>query len=635
MADPEPRSDFGRFMSEMKRRRIVRFSVTYAAAAFVILQLAAEVVFPAFGIGEGGLRLLIAATILGFLPAVVLAWIYDITKEGIRRTEEGPDRRAPYRVALVAFALVTIGLTGGVGWYLFRQGVFEDRAVSGVAGTALDYDPAQPIRSLVVLPLRDYSPEGDQGYIASGMHDEIIAQLSTIEGMRVVSRTTSMRYASSDLSVPEIAGELGVDVVIEGSVARSGDQIRITLQVIHAATDATIQTLQIEGTADDLLSLQEEAAQRVATVIGSTYGRGGLGHTAEDIPRAAQDAYYQARYELERRTPEAYRRALELFETAARLAPDFAEARAGMATARFRLAVATLGDDPEARTAEADRAERDAAAALALDSTSMMVRDVYEGIRAVRARFAAAQTRDGSRLSGDGADLRSGESAGSIPIDVSAIETIWLATMTSFGQQIQETVRDSLGQGPEAASQLTLEARVMMARGDFAEAAELLDSVVVAYPETQEAWDQRLRAHVGLGHLDRAVQVVEAWNAAGAPGAPGTASLERLRTAIRNEGARGYWTWRRDYLLAQQEAGNDIVLTDLAAAYAAIGESDRAFELLDRALEDRELRLYAVPNDPVWDPLQDDPRFRRVEEEIQRMRLELSVQIGTGATTGG
>ncbi|MGD8289560.1 MAG: hypothetical protein PVJ80_05485 [Gemmatimonadota bacterium] len=621
MSDTEPRSNFGRFMSEMKRRHVVRFSVTYAAAAFIILQIFAEVVFPAFGIGEGGLRLLIAATILGYLPAVVLAWIYDITKEGIRRTEEGPGRRTPYRIALATFALVTIGLTGAVGWYLYRQGAFED----DLGGeTALGYDPTQPIRSLVVLPLQDNSPDQNQGYIASGMHDEIIAQLGTIEGVRVVSRTTSMRYADSDLSVPQIGSELGVDVVIEGSVTRSGDQVRVTLQIYHAATDASIENLQIDGSADDLLSLQEETAQRVATVIGSTYGRGELGRTAQGIPRAAQEAYYQGRYEMERRTPDAYQRALQLFEDATRLAPRFAEARAGLATARFRLALVGLRDQPEQRTEQVERAERDAAAALALDSTSMEVREVYEGIRAVRARFAASQSADST---GAGP---AGEGPESVAIDVGAIETIWLATMTSFGQQIRETVRDSLGEGPEAATQLTFEARVMMARGGFSDAVELLDSVVVAYPETQEAWDQLLRAHVALGHLDQTPEVVARWNAAGAPGAPGAESLRRLRSAIATDGYRGYWTWRRDYLIGQQEAGSAIVLTDLAAAHAAIGESDEAFALLDRALDAGEPRLYALPSDPVWDPLRGDPRFRQIEEEIQRRRLELSAELGTG-----
>lgn len=629
MSDTEPRSDLGRFVSEMKRRHVVRFAVTYAAVAFVLLQLA-EIVFPAFGIDDAGLRLLVAGVALGFLPAVVLAWIYDITKEGIRRTEEGADRRAPYRVTLVAFALVTIGVTGSVGWYLFRQGVFEE---SPATTTALGYDPTQPIRSLVVLPLQDFSPGGDQGYFASGMHDEIIAQLSTIEGVRVVSRTTSMRYGNTTLSVPEIGSELGVDVVIEGSVNRSSDQVRITLQVIDAATDAGIETLQIDGGTDELLSLQEEAAQRVATVIGSTYGRGELGRTALDIPRDAQEAYYRARYELERRTPDAYQRAIELFQEAVGLAPGFAEARAGLAAALFRRAFVMLRNDTTSRNEQYERAERAAAQALALDSTSMEVREVYDNIRAARARVAQAGGPAGEAAGSGGR----GAAPDSISIGVAAVETLWLAAMTTLGQQIQETVRDSLMEGPEAASQLTFEARVGMARGAFAEAAALLDSVVVAYPRNQEAWDQLMRAHVALGHLDEAVDVVARWNEAGAPGAPGPASLQRLRTAVRTAGSRGYWEWRRDYLVGQQEAGNQIVLADLAAAYAATGARDRAYALLDQALEAGELRIFAIPSDPVWDPLRGEARFRRVEEEIQRRRLETSLSIGAsnnGASGG-
>jgi TolB-like protein/tetratricopeptide (TPR) repeat protein len=611
MSDIEPRSDFGRFLSEMRRRHVVRFAITYAAAAFVLLQLA-EIVFPAFGIGEGGLRLLVAGLTLAFLPAVVLAWIYDITKEGIRRTEEGPGRRTPYRVALAVFALTTVGLTGAVGWYLYSQGFFEDTPASSV--TALGHDPAQPIRSLVVLPLQDNSPSGDQGYIASAMHDEIIAQLGTIEGVRVVSRTTSMRYQTATLTVPEIGAELGVDVVVEGSVLRSGEQIRVTLQIIHAATDSSIATFQVDGTVDDLLGLQEDAAQRVATVIGSTYGRGELGRTAQDIPRAAQEAYYQAMFEMDRRTPEATGRALELFGEAVRLAPSFAEAVAGQASARLREAMRA---EPDQRAERIARAERDAERAFALDSTSMAVREVYNVIRVARAR-----------ASGRGGVGR--PAADSVSIGVGALDLIWLATTTTLGQQTRDELRDSTLTGPEAAAQLTFEARVMMSRGGFAEAAALLDSVLTQYPQSQEAWDQLMRARVALEQVDGAVDVVAGWNAAGAPGAPGAASLTTLRQSVARDGALGYWEWRRDYLLGQQQAGNPIVHADLAAAYAAVGDRARAYEQLDEALaaEPPELRIYAIPADPVWDPLRREPRFQRIEAEIQRRRVELSLTVG-------
>jgi len=611
MSDIEPRSDFGRFLSEMRRRHVVRFSITYAAAAFVLLQLA-EIVFPAFGIGEGGLRLLVAGLTLTYLPAVVLAWIYDITKEGIRRTEEGPGRRTPYRVALVMFAVTTLGLTGAVGWYLYSHGFFED--TPSITTATRGYDASQPIRSLMVLPLQDNSPGRDQGYIASAMHDEIIAQLGTIEGVRVVSRTTSMRYQDSPLTVPEIGAELGVDVVIEGSVLRSGDQVRVTLQIIHAATDSSIETLQIDGTVDDLLGLQEDAAQRVATVIGSTYGRGELGRTAQDISRAAQEAYYQAMYEMDRRTPEATGRALQLFEEAVRLAPNFAEAVAGLASARLREAMRA---QPDQRAQQIERAQRDAERAFGLDSTSMAVREVYNVIRVARERAAGASGRGGR------------PAADSVSIGIGAVEALWLATATTLGQQARETLRDSALVGPAAAEQLVFEARVMMSSGDFTDAAQFLDdSVVVRYPQYQEAWDQLMRARVALGQLDRAVDVVARWNTSGAPGAPGPRSLETLGQAVAREGARGYWEWRRDYLLAQQQAGDSIVHADLAAAYAAVGDSQGAYDHLDQALAANESRIYAVPSDPVWDPLRGQARFQRIEAEIQRRRVELSLTVG-------
>jgi tetratricopeptide (TPR) repeat protein len=445
--------------------------------------------------------------------------------------------------------------------------------------------------------------------------------------VRVVSRTTSMRYQSTTLTVPQIGAELGVDVVIEGSVNRSVDQVRITLQVIDAATDASIETLQIDGTVDDLLGLQEDAAQRVATVIGSTYGRSELGRTALDIPRAAQEAYYRGRYELERRTPDGYQRAVELFEEAVRLAPGFAEARSGLAAARFRLAFVRLRDDPDARAEQYERAEREAAQAFQLDSTSMEVREVYDRIRAARGQVLARAGGTPETAAAAGSD--------SVSIGVAAVEAMWLATATTLGQQIQETLRDSLLAGPEAATQLTFEARVMMSRGGFSEAAALLDSVVVTYPQTQEAWDQLLRAQVALGHLDQAVRVVERWNAAGASGAPGATSLARMRTAIDQDGARGYWMWRRDYLIAEREAGRPVVLTDLAAAHAALDERNQAYALLEQALQAEESRLYAIPKDPVWDPLRGDPRFRRIEGEVRRMQVETSLSVGTPTTGDG
>jgi hypothetical protein len=135
MTNHAPRSDFGRFWAELKRRHVGRFSLGYAAATFVALQLA-EIVFPAFGVGEGAIRLLVVLAALGFLPAVVLAWLYDVTAQGIRRTQENPSGGPePRRLSVMAFALVAVGITGGVTWYVLDQDVIQSLTTSPPGGT--------------------------------------------------------------------------------------------------------------------------------------------------------------------------------------------------------------------------------------------------------------------------------------------------------------------------------------------------------------------------------------------------------------------------------------------------------------------------------------------------------------------
>jgi TolB-like protein/thioredoxin-like negative regulator of GroEL len=622
MSEPDPWSDTGRFLAEMRRRHVVRFSIAYAAAAFVVLQLA-EIVFPAFGVGERELRFLVVAVALGFIPAVVLAWIYDVTKDGIRRTTGPTEKPAPKVITLVAFALTTIGVSAGVGWYIVSQDALSPGDVVATQGVPAT---AQSIRSLAVLPLDDFSAEGGQEYIAAGMHDEIIAKLSMLDGVRVVSRTTSMRYSNTMLSSPEIGRELGVDALIEGSVNRSGDQVRITLQIIHAESDTHLGTLQFDRGVDDLLALQTDVAQAVAAEIGGTYEEADISTVASVSP-AAQDAYLRGKFEYDRNTSEGYQQALELFQQAVDSVPDYADAMAGLAGARFLLAL----EDPQSRRAELEQARTEAEAALAMDSTSLVVRDLYDVIRRGLFQLRRSEARaSGTTLArgNGGPGVRSGL-PNVVAIDQAVIDTTWVAAMTTFAQRIEEGVRPSVIEGSGVTGQTT-EGRLFMAQGRYAEAAQLLQEVVTNEPETPIAWDQLLRSYAALGEPMRAADVVESWSASGAEGAPSPDLAAELRRAVDLEGMRGYWTWRRDLLTDDPAAPAEVSQTELAAAEAALGNRDRAYELLEVALQNSETRLLAVPNDPTWDPLRGDPRFRAIERRIQRARFDTSLRILAG-----
>jgi TolB-like protein len=618
MIDQNPQSGTGRFFAEMRRRHVVRFIIAYAATAFVVLQLA-EIVFPAFALGERGLRLLVVAVTLGFIPAVVLAWIYDITREGIRRTEEAAGRPPPRTVTLVAFGLTTVAVTGAVGWYMVTHDVFSPADPTPAVAAAPA--PNQPIRSLAVLPLEDYSAEGGQAYLAAGMHDEIIAKLSMLDGVRVVSRTTSMRYANTMLTSPEIGRELGVDVLIEGSVNRAGDQVRINLQIIHAESDTHLQTLQFDRGADDLLALQADVAEAVADRIGGVYGAELVQVTS--VPPAAQDAYMRGLYEYGRRTPEGYRNAFDLFQQAFDGAPGYAEALAGLAGTRFILAL----EDSVDRRAALEQAWAEAEEALALDSTSGAVQDltgtIRRGISWMR-RGDAGLGDLGARRPGFG--LPAPRVADSISVDVAVFDTTWVAAMTTLAQQIEEAVRESVGDGSGTGGRTT-EARLLMARGAYTDAVQILEPVVAEAPDSDQAWDQLMRSYVALRQPRRAAEVVRRWSESGAEGAPSAERATQLQSAVELEGMRGYWIWRRDLLESERAAGRDVSLTELAAAYAVLGERDRAYELLEDALEIDEIRLLALPSDPVWDPLRRDPRFRDIEQRVRRARLDMSLGI--------
>lgn len=183
MSQLEP-SAFSQFVAEMRRRHLVRFAFGYLAAAFVVLQLA-EIVFPAFGMGELALRILVIVVALGFLPSVVLAWIFDITGGGIKRTEGGAADGLIPRLALL---VVTIGVVGGLTVFMAGTGVFEARTEDGSDAPfeLAEYDPSVPIRSIAVLPLEDFSSDGSQRYFTAGMHEELIAKLSQLEELRAV-----------------------------------------------------------------------------------------------------------------------------------------------------------------------------------------------------------------------------------------------------------------------------------------------------------------------------------------------------------------------------------------------------------------------------------------------------------------
>jgi TolB-like protein len=335
------------WVSELRRRNVIKVAVAYAVVTWLLIQIA-ETTFPILKLPEWSVTLVTALLLFGFPVALIFAWAFELTPEGIK-LEQHVDRSqsithltgrkldyviiAVLALALAFFAFDKFVLGPSRDAQLVQsttEAVTEQVAESGKAEVAGV--------SIAVLPFLNRSATADDAYFVDGIHDDILTQLAKISSFgKVVSRTSMERYRETTKPMPQIGEELGVATILEGGVQRAGDQVRIKVQLIEAATDKHLwaETYDRQLTVENIFRVQEEIAREVARALSVTL-------TAQDdnrlakIPTTSLDAYrlYQlGRQELNKRTVESSERATEYFERAIRADPDYAQAYAGLSDA--------------------------------------------------------------------------------------------------------------------------------------------------------------------------------------------------------------------------------------------------------------------------------------------------------------
>jgi len=297
------------FLRELRRRRVFRTAVLYIIAAWVILQVA-DLAFPGLGIPDDAIRYIWIGAFLGFPLALVFGWIYQITSDGIVHTTPfGAGESADISLKGMDYVLLTalVVVAGAITIGLLS----EIREVE-------TSDPFQPsataIRpnSIAILPLKNLTGDPEQDYFVDGMHETLTAVMAQISALRVISRTSTEVYRAVSRPLPEIAKELRVAHIIEGSVLRSGDRVQITLQLIDAETDEHIWAENYERDLKDILTLQSEVARTVAERIQvklTLDEEQRLADTREVNPETYR-AYLRGIYYLNQFTPEGFAKGL-------------------------------------------------------------------------------------------------------------------------------------------------------------------------------------------------------------------------------------------------------------------------------------------------------------------------------------
>ncbi len=319
-----------KFFTELKRRNVYKVAVAYAVVAWLLIQVATQV-FPFFEIPNWVVRLVVLLIIIGFAIALVIAWAFELTPEGLKRTEVADGAPAP-RSRSHAWIYVVL-IAGALSTGLFFLGRFT-------ASTKQSVSAEVSAKSIAVLPFDNLSRDPDNAYFASGIQDEIITRLAKIADLKVISRTSTQQYQSKPGNLSEIAKQLGVANILEGSVQKAADQVRINVQLIQAASDSHLWADTYDRKLVDIFGVESEVAKAIAESLQAKL-TGGEQQALAIKPTNNSEAYdaYLRGLALETRasSPTDSQKVVDFYEQSVQLDPAFAVAWARLSRANAQL----------------------------------------------------------------------------------------------------------------------------------------------------------------------------------------------------------------------------------------------------------------------------------------------------------
>src|SRR5882724_22540 len=313
----------GNFFAELKRRNVYKVAVAYVVAGWALAQGIAQV-FPVFDVPNWIVRLIVLLIIIGFPIALFLAWAFEITPEGVKRTEdvdpavEGRTKSRAWIYIVIVGALFSTGLFM-LGRYGFRE---------------KDSSSNQPLaKSIAVLPFCNLSRDPDNEYFAAGMQDEIITRLAQISDLKVISCSSTQRYNGRAENLRQIASELGVTNILEGSVQKANDEVHVNVQLLNALTDSHLWADTFDRKLTDVFGVETEIAKTVAdTLRAKLTGREAVTLSARPTENsAAHELYLKGRFFWNKRDTNDLEKALTYFQQAAKEDPNYALAWSGIA----------------------------------------------------------------------------------------------------------------------------------------------------------------------------------------------------------------------------------------------------------------------------------------------------------------
>ena len=578
------------FLAELKRRNVYKVAIAYGVVAWLLIQIATQV-FPFFEIPNWTVRLVVLLVVIGFPVAVIIAWAFELTPEGLKRTEvadaaptRGSRRRAWIYVVIVAAAISVS---------LFFLGRYTSSKQSE--------GPASPEKSIAVLPFDNLSRDQENAYFAEGIQDEILSRLAKIADLKVISRTSTQKYKSTPDNLREIAKQLGVSNILEGSVQKVADQVRVSVQLINATSDAHLWAEIYDRKLTDIFAVESDIAKTIAETL-----RAKLTGSEEQMMSMkptentqAYELYLKGRFFWNKRTGADLLKSIDYFKQAVEKDQKYALAYAGLADAYVLLppygAASPSESFPQAEAAARKALELDDTLAEAHTSLGQVLLFYDLDFAGSTMEFERALSLDPNYATahhwygGGGPLLALGQFDRAIKEGKRAVELdpLSLINNADLGWLYFNARRYNEAEA-QARKTLEMDSHFYLAHYYLGEVIQLKGQITEAIAEYKKAAELDddpfvlgllAQAYAKLGQRDEALKML--------------GQLQELAT--------------RRYVTSYS----------FALVHIALGEKDKAIDWLERAYRDRagpDIALIKV--DPFLDPLRGHPRFEALVQKI-------------------
>jgi len=325
-------------LGDLRRRHVFRVAALYIVGAWLLLQIA-DVIFPGLGVPEAAIRYVMIAALVGFPIALVVGWMYEITPDGIVRTTPYSDSsqvsdlslRSTDYIILSSLVLVAVSITYGL---IVRLDDVIEIETANVERMAFPL-PDKP--SIAVLPFDNMSGDVEQEYFVDGMTEDLITDLSKISGLFVIARNSVFTYKDTPVKIQKVAEDLGVRYVLEGSVRKTGNFVRINAQLIDAVTGGHIWAERYDDSAEDIFALQDRITERIVSALELNLSQEAQFADRGTTSPEAHDAFLRGWAHFRRNTPEAFAKAVPYFEQAIEFDSNYSLAHAALATVFWKV----------------------------------------------------------------------------------------------------------------------------------------------------------------------------------------------------------------------------------------------------------------------------------------------------------